>query len=137
MELGWLDYPRRTHELNSPQHHAAQRNRLNPQRELYNAAVRLPEGERFMRRENAANGFYSCGWLFQPELQFNFNQLFGWLSGADFLRAKAVITYLTKAGVPLSKLKAVGLGEDKPVGDNATVEGRAQNRRIEFVVTGG
>ena len=53
------------------------------------------------------------------------------------LRAKAVIQYLTKAGVPLSKLKAVGLGEDKPVGDNATVKGRAQNRRIEFVVTGG
>ena len=53
------------------------------------------------------------------------------------LRAKAVIMYLTRAGVPLSKLKAVGLGEDKPVGDNATVKGRAQNRRIEFVVTPG
>lgn len=53
------------------------------------------------------------------------------------LRAKAVVTYLTRAGVPLSKLKAVGLGEDKPVGDNSTVEGRRQNRRIEFVVTGG
>lgn len=53
------------------------------------------------------------------------------------LRAKAVVTYLTKAGVPLSKLKAVGLGEDKPVGDNATAAGRRQNRRIEFVVTGG
>lgn len=53
------------------------------------------------------------------------------------LRAKAVVTYLTRAGVPLSKLKAVGLGEGKPVGDNSTVEGRRQNRRIEFVVTGG
>lgn len=53
------------------------------------------------------------------------------------LRAKAVITYLTKAGVPLSKLKAVGFGEDKPVGDNATAKGRAENRRIEFAVIGG
>lgn len=52
------------------------------------------------------------------------------------LRAKAVVTYLTRAGVPLSKLKAVGFGEDKPVGDNSTAEGRRENRRIEFVVTG-
>lgn len=92
LEAAWLDLPRADHALKNPQHHHNNRNnRLNPQRELYNAAVRLPEGERFVRRENAANGFYSCGWLFQPELQFNFNQLFGWLSGADFLRAKAVI----------------------------------------------
>jgi G3E family GTPase len=95
LNAAWLDLPRAEHHLKNPQHH--RKNRLNPQRELYNAAVRLPEGERFMRRENAANGFYSCGWLFQPELQFNFNQLFGWLSGADFLRAKAVIH--TNAGV--------------------------------------
>ncbi|HPG88213.1 MAG TPA: OmpA family protein [Hyphomicrobium sp.] len=52
------------------------------------------------------------------------------------LRAKAVVTYLTKAGVPLSKLKAIGFGEGKPIGDNATADGRRQNRRIEFVVTG-
>lgn len=95
LEAAWLDLPRAEHHLKHPQHH--RKNRLNPQRELYNAAVRLPEGERFIRRENAANGFYSCGWMFQPELQFSFNQLFGWLSGADFLRAKAVIH--TDAGV--------------------------------------
>ncbi len=89
LEATWLDLPRAAHTVKNPQHH--QRNRLSPQRELYNAAVRLPEGERFVRRENSANGFYSCGWLFQPEIQFNFNQLFGWLSGADFLRAKAVM----------------------------------------------
>jgi G3E family GTPase len=89
LEASWLDFPRMAHELKNPQHH--QKNRLNPQRELYNAAVRLPEGERFIRRENSSNGFYSCGWLFQPNIQFNFNQLFGWLSGADFLRVKAVM----------------------------------------------
>ena len=53
------------------------------------------------------------------------------------LRAKAVIKYLTQAGVPPSKLRPVGFGEDKPVGNNATPKGRAKNRRIEFVVTGG
>lgn len=89
LEAAWLDFPRADHALKNPQHH--RKNTLSPQRELYNAAVRLPEGEQFVRRENSANGFYSCGWLFQPEIQFNFNQLFGWLSGADFLRAKAVM----------------------------------------------
>jgi G3E family GTPase len=89
LDAAWLDFPRAEHSVKNPQHH--QKNRLSPQRELYNAAVKLPEGERFIRRENSANGFYSCGWLFQPTLQFNFNQLFGWLSGADFLRIKAVM----------------------------------------------
>jgi outer membrane protein OmpA-like peptidoglycan-associated protein len=51
------------------------------------------------------------------------------------LRAKSVINYLTKAGVDAAKLKAVGYGQDKPVGNNATLEGRRQNRRIEFLVT--
>jgi len=89
VEAAWLDFPRANHTLKNPQHH--RKNLLSPQGELYNAAVRLPDGERFVRRENSANGFYSCGWLFQAEIQFSFNQLFGWLSGADFLRAKAVM----------------------------------------------
>jgi len=89
LDAAWLDFPRADHSLKNPQHH--RKNSLSPQRELYNAAIRLPEGDRFVRRENSANGFYSCGWLFQPDIQFNFNELFGWLSGADFLRAKAVM----------------------------------------------
>ncbi|RYY01248.1 MAG: GTP-binding protein [Gammaproteobacteria bacterium] len=89
LEASWLDFPRTEHEVKNPKHH--QKNRLGPQRELYNANVSLPENERFIRRENSANGFYSCGWLFQPQLQFDFNQLFGWLSGAPFLRVKAVM----------------------------------------------
>lgn len=51
------------------------------------------------------------------------------------LRAKAVLSYLTGKGVPSSKLKSVGYGQAKPVADNATAEGRAKNRRIEFMVT--
>ncbi len=92
LQLPWLDYPRQPHQVAYPQHHAAQRNnRLNPQRELYNAAISLPAGQEFLRRENAAQGFYSCGWMIQPHIQFDFNQLFGWLSGLQLVRAKAVI----------------------------------------------
>ena len=53
------------------------------------------------------------------------------------LRAQSVVKYLSKAGVDAAKLKAVGYGQDKPVGDNATVAGRRENRRIAFTVTGG
>jgi len=52
------------------------------------------------------------------------------------LRAKEVIDFLKDAGVDAAKLKAVGRGEDHPVGDNGTVEGRRANRRVEFVVSG-
>lgn len=92
LELGWLDYPRKSHELVHPQHHATQRNnRLNPQRELYNAAITLPEDQDFLRRENQGQGFYSCGWMFQPSIRFDFNQLFGWMTGLQMVRAKAVM----------------------------------------------
>ncbi len=49
-------------------------------------------------------------------------------------RAEAVSTYLVRAGVLYSRLKAKGYGESKPIADNATAEGKAANRRIEFTV---
>ncbi len=116
LELGWLDFPRRIHELNSPQHHAAQRNRLSPQRELYNAAIQLPEGQDYLRRENQGQGFYSCGWLFQPTIQFDFNQLFGWMTGLNMVRAKAVMNtdqgvYMFNAENGVLSVKPLMLGE--------------------------
>lgn len=46
-------------------------------------------------------------------------------------RADAVSQYLTsKFGVPASRLSAKGFGPSKPVADNATPAGRAQNRRV-------
>ncbi len=92
LHLEWLDLSRQSHQLTDPHHHAAQRdNRLSPSRELYNNAIQLPEGEEFLRRENAGQGFYSCGWMFKPHIRFNFNHLFGWLSGLTAVRAKAVL----------------------------------------------
>lgn len=49
-------------------------------------------------------------------------------------RAKAVVTYLTTAGVQASRLTAVGLGSSHPLASNGTEEGKALNRRIEFSV---
>lgn len=47
-------------------------------------------------------------------------------------RAQAAVDYLIAAGVDPARVVAVGYGESRPIGDNATDEGRAINRRIEF-----
>jgi len=49
-------------------------------------------------------------------------------------RAQAVADYLVKAGLPADRFTAVGYGSAQPVAANDTDEGKAQNRRIEFVV---
>ena len=50
-------------------------------------------------------------------------------------RAQSVRTYLIKQGVPAERLSAHGYGPDKPIADNKTKAGRAQNRRVEFNIT--
>ena len=47
-------------------------------------------------------------------------------------RADAVATYMSSQGVAKERISAKGYGESKPIGDNATEEGRAKNRRVEF-----
>jgi hypothetical protein len=49
-------------------------------------------------------------------------------------RADAVRDALIARGVPAERVSAVGYGEDRPVDNNATAEGRAQNRRTELVL---
>jgi OOP family OmpA-OmpF porin len=49
-------------------------------------------------------------------------------------RAQSVVDYLVKAGLPANRFTAVGYGSTQPVGSNDTDEGKAQNRRIEFMV---
>lgn len=51
-------------------------------------------------------------------------------------RAQAVLDYMVAAGLPEANLTAEGFGESQPVADNATAEGRAKNRRIEFNLEG-
>jgi outer membrane protein OmpA-like peptidoglycan-associated protein len=60
--------------------------------------------------------------------------------GADFnqelsqRRAEAVRTYLVSRGLAADRITATGLGLTRPVADNGTAEGRANNRRVEIVV---
>jgi OmpA-OmpF porin, OOP family len=49
-------------------------------------------------------------------------------------RAQAVMDYLVKAGLPASRFTATGHGSTQPVASNDTDEGKAQNRRIDFLV---
>lgn len=49
-------------------------------------------------------------------------------------RAAAVVKMLTdEFGIDASRMQSEGLGETKPVGDNKTKEGKAANRRVEFI----
>jgi outer membrane protein OmpA-like peptidoglycan-associated protein len=52
-------------------------------------------------------------------------------------RAYSVVQYLVKTqGIEIKRLKAIGYGESKPIASNETAEGRALNRRVEFVILG-
>ncbi|MGC9368140.1 MAG: OmpA family protein [Paracoccaceae bacterium] len=49
-------------------------------------------------------------------------------------RARAVANVLYDSGVATNRVRAYGLGEDRPVASNLTPEGRAQNRRVEIII---
>ena len=49
-------------------------------------------------------------------------------------RAEAVKKYLIDHGIEAKRLTAKGFGQDNPVGDNKTEEGRHQNRRVDFKI---
>ncbi len=52
------------------------------------------------------------------------------------LRAKAVVTYLLSQGIDSSRLTYKGYGPKQPIAPNTTAAGKAQNRRVEFKITG-
>jgi outer membrane protein OmpA-like peptidoglycan-associated protein len=52
-------------------------------------------------------------------------------------RAESVRTFLISQGIPTEQVRAVGMGETKPVASNEKAEGRAENRRVEIVIAPG
>jgi outer membrane protein OmpA-like peptidoglycan-associated protein len=48
-------------------------------------------------------------------------------------RAKSVVSSIVAQGITAERLSPAGYGQDKPIGDNNTEEGRAKNRRVELV----
>ena len=50
-------------------------------------------------------------------------------------RAESVRSYLITRGLPADRVVAKGMGPDRPIADNTSAEGRANNRRVEIVVS--
>lgn len=49
-------------------------------------------------------------------------------------RAASVRTYMLEKGIVANRMTSVGYGEARPIADNMTAAGRAENRRVEFTV---
>lgn len=49
-------------------------------------------------------------------------------------RAASVKSYLESKGITAARIESKGMGSSKPVADNTTVQGKAQNRRVEIVL---
>lgn len=47
-------------------------------------------------------------------------------------RAASLKTALGKKGITSDRIKTVGFGQDKPIADNSTEEGKSKNRRVEI-----
>lgn len=50
-------------------------------------------------------------------------------------RADTVRNFLVARGLPADRTKAEGMGKDRPIADNMSAEGRANNRRVEIIVS--
>ncbi len=95
LQTDWLNLPRtrRTSARTNP-HRNNLLQKIDP---MYDPEISVPEGERFLHRRNSGDGHHSAGWIFRPEVEFDFNRLFALLSGTAAQRLKAVM--ITDRGV--------------------------------------
>jgi outer membrane protein OmpA-like peptidoglycan-associated protein len=54
--------------------------------------------------------------------------------GLSERRAQSVVSFLVSRGVPADQIRGQGLGPNRPIADNESPEGRANNRRVEIIV---
>ena len=102
--------------------------------------------------------FASNQWTLLPSAQMKLNQLADALANTDkrivveghtdargsetynqdlsLKRAQAVRDFLIGRGIAAERIQVNGYGKSRPVADNKSAEGRANNRRVEVVVTG-
>ncbi len=79
-------------------------------------------------------------WESQPDLAAQVAGHTDWMGPSDYnlqlsqQRANSVKAYLVSKGVPAEQLSARGFGESRPISDNETELGRAENRRVELEV---
>lgn len=73
---------------------------------------------------------------FQIEIQGHLGSSEHQSYGRDLskVRARSVRDYLVKKGIEASRIESKGYGASMPIADSKTEEGRALNRRIEFVI---
>lgn len=68
-----------------------------------------------------------------PSNDQDYSTDFGWQLSVN--RAVNVLNYMVDCGLPQNKLSIEGNSHFEPVGDNATAEGLAQNRRVEITIS--
>jgi G3E family GTPase len=88
LDLDLLKLPYTPKQLASS---AAHTGASNPLRNTFLQLPTPPEGELFIRKQNQGQGYYSCGWVFRPEVVFAMEPLFVWLSGLSCQRMKGVM----------------------------------------------
>ncbi|CAK4073718.1 CobW family GTP-binding protein [Vibrio sp. 16] len=80
-----LDSPRRNPtESNEVESHHHEHAEQEPQ-------FQLPPNQTFVRKENRGQGYFSCGWIFGAEVEFDFDDLFSVLSDLTAERVKGVL----------------------------------------------
>ena len=100
------------------------------------AATLNPDAREALARFSGIVGTY-------PELRFKIEGHTDTTGSAEtnrdlsLQRAVTVRDYLVGQGADAETIEVEGLGPDQPVADNATAAGRARNRRVEIVLTGG